>query len=218
MWVGVNINGMSESTTRSTYHHGDLRNALLDAGARLAERGGPDAVGVRAAAREVGVSPTAAYRHFENADDLLVGVKERAFRVLSDAMHARLDTVADTGDPGETATRRLEALGRAYVDIALAEPGMFRAAFCEKGVLSADEPPEALVMVGQVMDELVAAGRLPPQRRPLAEIAAWAAVHGVARLALDGPLANVAPELFAASVDRVIDMTVRGLTGEGTTA
>ncbi|TDD65629.1 TetR/AcrR family transcriptional regulator [Jiangella aurantiaca] len=209
---------MPEPTTRSTYHHGDLRNALLDAGARLAERGGPDAVGVRAAAREVGVSPTAAYRHFENADDLLLGVKERAFQALTDAMRARLATVPDTGDAGETATRRLEALGRAYVGIALAEPGLFRVAFCEKGALPFDDLPNALAMVAQVMDDLVAAGRLPAERRPLAEIAAWAAVHGVARLALDGPLANVAPELFAASVDRVIDMTLRGLTGEGTTA
>ncbi|PZF81843.1 TetR/AcrR family transcriptional regulator [Jiangella anatolica] len=209
---------MSEPTTRSTYHHGDLRNALLDAGARLAEKGGPDAVGVRAAAREVGVSPTAAYRHFENADDLLLGVKARAFEVLTDAMRARLATVPDTGDPGETASRRLEALGRAYVGLALAEPGMFRVAFCEKGALPFDDLPDTLAMVAQVMDELVAAGRLPPQRRPLAEIAAWASVHGIARLALDGPLAHIAPELFAASVDRVIDMTLRGLTGEGTTA
>lgn len=216
MWVGVNITMMSESLTRPTYHHGDLRNALLAAGARLAEEGGPDAVGVRAASRIVGVSPTAAYRHFENADELLVGVKDHAFQTLYEAMRERVDAVPDTGDAGETAVRRLEALGRAYVDIALREPGLFRVAFCEKGALPFDDLPAALALVAQVMDELVAAGRLSAQRRPMAEIAAWAAVHGVARLALDGPLANVSPEVFAAAVDRVVDVTVRGLTGEGT--
>ena len=159
-----------EATTRSTYHHGDLRNALLAAGARLAEEGGPDAVGVRAASRIVGVSPTAAYRHFENADELLLGVKDHAFKTLYEAMHERVDAVPDTGDSGETAVRRLEALGRAYVDVALREPGLFRVAFCEKGTLPFDDLPAALALVAQVMDELVAAGRLSAQRRPLAEI------------------------------------------------
>ncbi|TDC52415.1 WHG domain-containing protein [Jiangella ureilytica] len=194
--------------TRPRYHHGDLRNALLAAGARLAEEGGPDAVGVRAASRIVGVSPTAAYRHFENAEYLLAGVKDRAFQALDEAMRERVAAVQDPGD-------RLEALGRAYVDFALREPGLFRVAFCEKGALPFDDLPAPLALVARVMDELVAAGRLPAQRRPMAEIAAWAAVHGIARLALDGPLATVASETYGAAVDRVIDVTLRGLTGEG---
>ncbi|MBB5786705.1 TetR/AcrR family transcriptional regulator [Jiangella mangrovi] len=202
---------MPEPTARSSYHHGDLRNALLTAGAQLAEEGGPDAVGVRAASRIVGVSPTAAYRHFENAEDLLAGVKDRAFQAMNEAMRDRVATVQDPRD-------RLEALGRAYVGFALAEPGLFRVAFCEKGALPFDELPAPLALVAQVMDELVAAGRLPVERRPMAEIAAWASVHGVARLALDGPLANIAPELYTAAVDRVIDVTLRGLTGEGITS
>lgn len=222
MWVGVNIRVMSEAMTRSKYHHGDLRNALLEAGARLAEQGGPDAVAVRAAAREVGVSPTAAYRHFENADDLLLGVKDRAFQSLFEAMRERVEAVPGDpdgpDDPGDLAIRRLEALGRAYVDHALREPGLFRVAFCERGTLPLDAMPAPLALVAQVMDELVAAGRLPAERRPMAEIAAWAAVHGIARLALDGPLASVPPPIFQAAVDRVIDVTLRGLTGEGTTS
>jgi AcrR family transcriptional regulator len=206
---------MSDPTTRPRYHHGDLRNALLTAGARLAEEGGPDAVGVRAASRIVGVSPTAAYRHFENAEELLAGVKDRAFQAMDEAMRERVAGVTHDGDAGDIAVRRLEALGRAYTDFAQREPGLFRVAFCEKGALPFDDLPAPLALVAGVMDELVAAGRLPAQRRPMAEIAAWAAVHGIARLALDGPLARVAPETYAAAVDRVIDVTLRGLTGEG---
>ena len=206
---------MTETTTRSSYHHGDLRNALLAAGARLAEEGGPDAVGVRAASRIVGVSPTAAYRHFENAEELLSGVKDHAFQVLTEAMRDRLGTVPAAGDPGDAAVHRLEALGRAYVEIALREPGLFRVAFCEKGALPFDDLPAPLVLVAQVMDDLVETGRLPVERRPMAEIAAWAAVHGIARLALDGPLAGVPEEMYSAAVDRVIDVTLRGLTGTG---
>ncbi|TDE08923.1 TetR/AcrR family transcriptional regulator [Jiangella asiatica] len=204
---------MAETTTRSTYHHGDLRNALVAAGSRLAEQGGPDAVGVRAAAREVGVSPTAAYRHFENAEELLVAVKDRAFETLYDAMRSRLEAVPDTGDPGETAVRRLEALGRAYVSVALAEPGVFRVAFSEKGAVRFDRSSGPLSLVAQTMDDLVATGRMPAARRPLAEFAAWSVVHGMSRLVLDGPLSEVPPESLDAVVDRVMDTALRGLTG-----
>jgi AcrR family transcriptional regulator len=122
----------SATTKRSTYHHGDLRNALIAAGARLAERGGPTAVGVRAAARVVGVTPTAAYRHFANAEELQGAVKERAFDVLAEGMRAELAILEPTGDAAEDARRRLYAIGRAYLRVALAEPGLFRTAFGEE--------------------------------------------------------------------------------------
>lgn len=204
---------MSDSTKRSTYHHGDLRNALIVAGAKLAEQGGPDAVGVRAAARAVGVSPTAAYRHFENGDELLDAVKERAVHNLLEAVRTALESVPDEGDPGQTAVRRLEVLGRTYIRVALADPGLFRVAFSEKGAIPAEQNPESLELVAKTMDDLVAAGRMPAERRPLAEIAAWASVHGFSRLVLDGPLSRFPPEALDVALNRVIDMTIRGLTG-----
>lgn len=211
MWVGVNIAQMADST-RSTYHHGDLRNALVGAGARLAESGGPDAVGVRAAARLVGVSPTAAYRHFENAEELLEAVRDLAFQTLMETATAEMRSVPDTDDPGRTAMNRLAALGRAYVNVAIAEPGLFRVAFTKRSALPDDWSPTPLALVARTMDDLAAAGLLPPQRRQVAEIIAWASVHGIARLVIDGPLSQLPDKLMEAAIEGVITTTIRGLT------
>ena len=73
-----------------TYHHGDLRNALIDAATALAREGGPDAVVLREAARRVGVSSAAAYHHFANRDQLNQAVKQRALAVLTGRMQAAL--------------------------------------------------------------------------------------------------------------------------------
>jgi AcrR family transcriptional regulator len=98
MWVGVNIRAMS---SRSGYHHGDLRNALVDAASKLAERGGPDAVTIRAAAREVGVTPTAAYRHFSGHEGLLEAAKYASLRRMTKAMRRRLAAVPDGGSDAD---------------------------------------------------------------------------------------------------------------------
>src|SRR5690242_15991484 len=84
MFTHVNIYSVTTSgTARATYHHGDLRNALIGAAADLAERGGPDAVTIRAAAREVGVTPTAAYRHFAGQADLVDAAKAEALQRMA---------------------------------------------------------------------------------------------------------------------------------------
>jgi AcrR family transcriptional regulator len=205
---------MARATTeRSTYHHGDLRNALIGAGARLAERGGPTAVGVRAAARVVGVTPTAAYRHFANAEELQGAVKERAFDVLAEGMRAELAILEPTGDAAEDARRRLYAIGRAYLRVALAEPGLFRTAFGEErgDRATARDTDVSFRMLSRGLDDLVATGYLPPQRRPLAEFAAWSAVHGLAHLILDGPLAELDAGAREAVLERTLDMVARGL-------
>jgi len=204
---------MKATTTRPTYHHGDLRNALIDAGAKLAEQGGPTAVGVRAAARQVGVTPTAAYRHFANAEALQGAVKERAFDVLAEGMRAEMATLEPSGDAAEDAVRRLYAIGRAYLRVALAEPGLFRTAFGEErgSPATARETDASFLMLSRGLDDLVEAGYLPAERRPLAEFAAWSAVHGLARLILDGPLAELPADAREAALERTLDMVARGL-------
>jgi AcrR family transcriptional regulator len=201
------------TTSRPTYHHGDLRNALIDAGAKLAENAGPQAVGVRPAARVVGVTPTAAYRHFSNADELLQAVKERAFDALAEGMRAEVAEVRTTGDAANDALQRTYAIGRAYVRVALAEPGLFRTAFGEENGDSAAgrEEDESFLMLRNAVDDLVATGLLPAKRRPLAEFAAWSAVHGLAMLILDGPLADLTEDDREAVLQRTLDMVARGL-------
>ncbi|HEV7626499.1 MAG TPA: helix-turn-helix domain-containing protein, partial [Streptomyces sp.] len=73
---------------KSAYHHGDLRNALIEAATDLARDGGPEAIVLRAVARRVGVSPTAAYRHFAGQAELLHAVKELGQQRLTESMEA----------------------------------------------------------------------------------------------------------------------------------
>jgi hypothetical protein len=107
----------------------------------------------------------------------------------------------------------LEAIGRAYVAFALAEPGWYRTAFGQ-GFGSLDDARAqgtAFTILGEVLDELVAAGELPPERRPMADLAAWSAVHGLATLLLDGPLATLPPAAVEAVIARTLAMVRAGL-------
>ncbi len=122
--------GPASEAGRARYHHGDLPNALTRAGVALARAGGPDAVVLREAARQVGVSPAAAYRHFAGHDDLRYAVKVQAQQELADAMEERLKESEPGSDPAAEAVRRMIAIGFAYLHFALEEPGLFRTAFC----------------------------------------------------------------------------------------
>ncbi len=201
------------------YHHGDLGPALLAAAVELARESGPDGVVLREATRRVGVSATAAYRHFADRDSLLAAVGDRARGALADAMEA---AAADV--PGRSGRRRavarLQATGRAYVGFALAEPGLFRAGFAGLGVAgpsgpaAACPPPErpdrAYGVLAAALDGLVEAGTLPRERRPGAEAAAWAAVHGLSLLLLDGVVASPGADP-GPLIERTLRMVVDGL-------
>jgi AcrR family transcriptional regulator len=212
---------------RGRYHHGDLANALTQAGVALAREGGPDAVVLREAARRVGVSPAAAYRHFTAHDDLLYAVKLQAQQALADRMLDSLGSSAVCDDPTAEAVRRLSAIGLAYVRFALSEPGLFRAAFChaepsEPGLpdgADRDQPRSieqlqqfrTFQLLSETLDTLVELGVLPPERRPNAEIPAWAAVHGLAMLLLDGPLGLDSAEAREALLMQTVDTIINGI-------
>src|SRR4051795_12485644 len=110
------------------YHHGNLRAALVEAGLELARTSGPNAVVLRAASRQAGVSHNAVYRHFANQEDLLAAVAQRCMTRLSELMIERMAGIA-IRDGVRRATARLGAIGRAYIDFARSEPGWFRTAF-----------------------------------------------------------------------------------------
>lgn len=207
---------------KAGYHHGDLRNALITAGVELATDGGPAKVVLREAARRVGVSPTAAYRHFAGQGDLLFAVKIHAQQLLADAME-RVAAGLPAGDhPGAAAEQRLAAIGRGYVGFALEHPGLFRTAFSH---VIADEgagwggvtPPagnpqyRSYNLLSQALDELVATGRMPAGNRPGAEAAAWSTAHGLAMLLLDGPMGRLPEADRDAVIVRTTDTIVAGL-------
>src|SRR5215475_11647148 len=103
---------MTTTAPRDRYHHGDLPNALSAAAFDLARRGGPQAVVLREAARQVGVSATAAYRHFKGHEALIETVKQICQTELVGRMEAELDAGTPDPDPNREAVRRLRALGR----------------------------------------------------------------------------------------------------------
>jgi AcrR family transcriptional regulator len=204
---------------RSTYRHGDLRRALLEAGVELARDGGPDAVVLREATRRAGVVPNAAYRHFASRRELLQAVRSAALAALAAAMEGELAGLTPGGHSADFARASLRAVGTAYLRFAQQETGLFRAGFGSPGDSPIGPDPEKagpggrnpFELLGDVLDRLVEAGALPPERRPGAEYLAWSAVHGLAMLVIDGPLHR----LPAAQVDDIgqhlLDMVEKGL-------
>ncbi|TNC25442.1 TetR/AcrR family transcriptional regulator [Amycolatopsis alkalitolerans] len=203
----------SSAPVRTGYHHGDLRNALIRAAADLAQSGGPASVTIRAAARAVGVTPTAAYRHFAGHEELLHAAKEEAMERLSAAMSEVLTRVPETEDRVRRAVCAVAAIGRGYLNFAQAEPGLFRTAFAAAADVPAFATTRPFLRLVEALDELAAAGYLPAERRPMAEIAAWSSVHGLAMLCLDGPLRSVGSDQRRQAMGRVVEVVMEGLGG-----
>ena len=207
------------TTARDTYHHGDLRQALLAAGIELARAGGPDAVVLREATRRVGVSPNAAYRHFSDREALLADVCDAAQAALAAAIDEEFAAIPE-GDPAETARAQLRAVGTAYVAFALDEPGLFRTAFSVPTDLAGAALPTRAGPSGRTpfelltgaLDAFVASGIMPPERRPQAEFLAWSSVHGLSMLLIEGPLRALPRAQADAVTQRVIDMVEAGFT------
>ncbi|VVE72949.1 TetR family transcriptional regulator [Pandoraea captiosa] len=217
---------MSEQETtsgpvRATYRHGDLRRALLEAGIALARDGGPDAVILREATRRAGVVPNAAYRHFANRQDLLDAVRAAALAELAVAIEHEQATIDATSLPDGAARSRavLRAVGIGYLHFARREPGLFRTAFApSENVRSAGGPEKAgasglnpFELLGAALDGMVEAGIIDAAQRPGAEYLAWAAVHGLSVLVIDGPLRDLPDAQVDALGQRLVAMVEQGL-------
>jgi AcrR family transcriptional regulator len=174
---------------------GAVRDGLVAAGLELARAGGPDAVVLREAARMVGVVPNAAYRHFADRDELLAAVCTAAMREFAARMAAGTGRVRGRYGDAAAARRRLRAIGRAYLEFAREEPGLFATAFAlprqhAYGASDSEAGPDPLPLdqLRAVLDELTEAGVLSPRRRPGIEYPIWSMVHGLAVLTGQGPL------------------------------
>ena len=208
----------STTTPRDRYHHGDLANALAGAALDLARRGGPEAVVLREAARQVGVSATAAYRHFSGHEALIETVKQVCQTELVGRMEAELAVGTPDPDPRREAIRRLRALGLGYVHFAQAEPGLFRTAFSHSDAPLDEQwarlysAPGFLELIA-TLDTMVECGVLDVKHRAGAELVAWSGVHGLSMLILDGPLGALPEDDLAAAIDRVLDAITAGVLG-----
>ena len=172
---------------RDHYHHGDLREALLQEALRTIHAQGVEGLTLRAVAKTLGVSRTALYRHFADKTALLAAVAREGFRTL------RLELIA-AWEAGGHPRKGFEAMGETYVRFALAHPSHYRVMF--GGFLSTGDPDPDLAAEASgafqvLVDSLVAQQKAGLIRRDdpqqLAQFI-WAIVHGIARLAIDGQL------------------------------
>ena len=197
------------------YHHGDLQHALIEAAVELAREGGPGAIVLREVARRVGVSPNAAYRHFDSLPDLIAQVARVALTRMAAVMQSELDQCVATGDPAHDAADRLMAVGRGYVRFALAEPGLFSTAFSSPEETSGDfgAVADATTPEGQLherLDELVATGLLAPADYDVLAKTCWAVAHGLSMLLL-GPMSGVPEDERPALIDACLSVIGRSL-------
>jgi len=192
----------------TTYHHGNLRAALIETATELASARGPDGVVLREVARLAGVSHNAAYRHFADREELLAEVAAIGQQRLAAAMRRRLAGVHVT-DPAARATARLRETGRAYVLFALDQPGLFRAAFSTAPAPCEDADPYAVLLAA--LDDLVAVGLLEADHRDAAAVTCWSAVHGFAELHLAGPLQATPRRERTRQLEQLLDTLQGGL-------
>lgn len=193
------------------YHHGNLRQALVDAALDLIAEKSPQGFTLSEAAKAAGVTPAAVYRHFAGREDLIAEVARQGYVIFADLMeHAYND-----GKPSALAA--FEATGRAYLAFARRFPGHYMAMF-ESGI-SMQANPELSRVASRaqgVLEKAAAAlsERIPPEKRPPAAMFSahvWALSHGVVELFARGNPGARAPFPPEELLESGIGIYLRGL-------
>lgn len=200
---------MSTSAARSTYHHGDLRNALLAAGADAAREIGAEQLSLREVARRAGVSHAAAYNHFADKKDLLRGLAIRAFE----------DLAVELRRAGEHETGGLDDLAVAYLRFAMSRPAEFRFMF-QRSLCMPDGVPDPLEEASRAAEHalvekivrLQAGGRLRAGDPAAVALVVWSQVHGITTIVLETPaFKSIARRDAEGLVRQTVQALVRGL-------
>jgi AcrR family transcriptional regulator len=193
------------SNSKAGYHHGDLRRALIEAALSLiAERRGAD-LSIREVARRAGVTYAAPYHHFVDKSALLAAVACEGFQGLV----SKLERAAARKASLES---ELQAVAEAYIAFAMEQPSHYRVMFLPEVKASADS--EALHEAGERAFGLLLerVGRARPaaaaSAREVVAATAWAALHGLALLAIDGTLQHMFPK-----PDKLLSQACRIITG-----
>ena len=194
---GVNMPRMRTRVAprKGEYHHGDLRNALVAAALKLVAKDGVEGFSLREAARAVGVSPAAAYRHFQDRSALLKALAHEGLARLALKMEGAVATAPGAPGSPARAAAELAGIGAAYVEFAVGHASHFRVMFGPWCDLSDELAPELLPhgrdplqLLGDTLDGMVRAGAITAAARHGAETFAWSAVHGFASLLVEGGL------------------------------
>lgn len=165
------------ATSKKSYHHGNLEEALLTSGIEEARRSGSQNLGVTHLAKRVNVSPMAVYRHFSNGESLRASISQQAREELARYMLSELE--------GKTGVKnRFLAVGRAYVKFGLNEPGLFSVAFLDCGARPnrEDNPSAWMIFYDRILD-LCNEGIIDASEVEAVAALAWSSVHGFAVLA-----------------------------------
>jgi AcrR family transcriptional regulator len=186
------------STSKATYHHGDLRAALVRAAMELLEERGETALSLRAVARCAGVSPAAPYRHYADREALVSAVATVGYRELAERLAS--------AHPAPSTPEELASVAVAYVQFALERPSLFRVMFGEPCEADNDERNAATAAVSHYVRAIVER-TFPEADAEALATAVWALVHGLAFLHLDGKLDASSP----AGVDERVTAAIRAL-------
>jgi len=193
------------------YHHGNLRQALVEAAIILIEAKGPTGFTLSEAAKNAGVTPAAVYRHFEGREDLIIEVARQGHEIFADVM----EYAYDAGQP--SALEAFSATGRAYLAFARKHPGHYMAMF-ESGI-SANATPELAVASARssaVMEQAAEAlsVHIPPNLRPppsMFSAHVWSMSHGVVELFARGNPGAKSPFAPEELLEAGIGIYLRGL-------
>jgi AcrR family transcriptional regulator len=176
----------------NTYHHGDLRDALVQTALGEVELGGPEAISISALAKKLGVSQPAPYKHFADRESLLTAVTAEAFRQFNAILRESI------GKPSKRS--KLSRLAQATLDFGLRRNGIYRLMFGSRIMACAPKGGELHLAAMETFELLLDSLEAPAVGllRERSALQIWAALHGVVMLAeqglLTGQLANVSRE------------------------
>ena len=193
------------------YHHGNLRQALVDAALKLIEEKGPTGFTLSEAAKLAGVTPAAVYRHFEGREDLIAEASRQGYEIFADVMQYAYEK----GQPSALAA--FSATGRAYLAFARRYPGHYIAMF-ESGI-SVNKTPELAAVSARARGVLERAAEdlsrhIPENRRPPAAMFSahvWALSHGVVELFARNSPGTASPFPPEDLLESAIGVYLRGL-------
>jgi AcrR family transcriptional regulator len=165
----------------NSYHHGDLKNALIRAGIEILSREGIEALSLRKVAKRAGVSHTAPYAHFADKQALVAAIAAEGYKTLYEALFA-------APNPQDDPLARLMATAHAYLQFALDEPDHFKITF--SGVVEAEQNyPEYVEqskrcfgLVVAVVEQCQASGLFAASDAQLVAVSIWSCIHGFVQL------------------------------------
>jgi AcrR family transcriptional regulator len=191
----------------NTYHHGDLRDALVQAALAEVERGGPEAISISALAKKLGVSQPAPYKHFADREALLVAVTAEAFRQFSAMLREQIRKPSKRS--------QLSRVAQATLDFGLRRNGVYRLMFASRVMACAPKGSELHAAAMETFKLLLEALEAPAvgMLRERSALKIWVALHGVVMLAeqglLTGQIGNVSREEL---VEDIVEQTKLALS------